>query len=103
VDWQWSPCIVGVCTMLVGGIFTGKLAWQGDVSLLPALWLALFGASVLAASQHSLRLLSYMGAAFIALASLVLLDWLPTNPALGLGFGGLHILFGVLIWRHHGG
>jgi hypothetical protein len=41
-----------------------------------------------------------MGARFVALGVIALVAPAPLHiPLLGLGFGGLHILFGILIGR----
>jgi hypothetical protein len=89
--------------MSVGALLTLALFLQGFTLLLPGIWLSLYGAAVVTAGAHSIRLIPVMGALFIALGGLLLLGVMPMHLALALGFGGLHILFGLIIWRHHGG
>lgn len=89
--------------MGVGAIITLGFYLQGHTLLLPGLWLVLYGAAVMTAGAHSIKLIPVMGALFIALGSLQVLGLTPMNLALGLGFGGIHIIFGALIWRQHGG
>ena len=90
-------------SMIVGGIFTLVLFLQGDVALLPGIWLCLYGAAVMTAGVHSVRVIPLMGALFILLGTLALLAPVPTNTVLGLALGILHIAFGIIIWRNHGG
>jgi hypothetical protein len=73
------------------------------MTLLPGIWLSIYGAAVTTAGAHSVRIVPVMGIAFIALGAAVLLFPLPSDLMLGLGLGGLHILFGILLWRNHGG
>jgi hypothetical protein len=44
-----------------------------------------------------------MGIAFMLLGAATLLFPLPPDLMLAAGLGGLHIGFGVLLWRNHGG
>jgi hypothetical protein len=89
--------------MSVGALLTLAFFLQGYTVLLPGIWLSLYGAAVMTAGAHSIRLIPVMGALFITLGGLMLLGLVPLHLALGLGFGGLHIVFGLIIWRHHGG
>lgn len=90
--------------LAVGAALTAALASRGDYALLPAVWLLLFGAAVVAGGAVSVPLLRAMGWSFIALG----LAALPAPPAWGdwllaAGFGGLLSIFGVAIARRHGG
>lgn len=89
--------------MLVGGLLTLALFLRGDPALLPGIWLSVYGAAVTTAGAHSVRIVPLMGASFMLLGALVLLLPLPGDLMLGLGLGGVHIVFGVLLWRNHGG
>jgi len=88
---------------LVPGFFSaGMLSFiffrLGETLLLAGLWLLLYGVAVVAAGNHSIRQVSWMGYSFLVLGSIFLfLPW--PNLAMGLGFGGLHLLFGYLIAR----
>jgi hypothetical protein len=89
--------------MTVGGVLTLTLFLRNDLALLPGIWLSLYGAAVTTAGAHSVRIVPVMGIAFIVLGAAVLLLPLPPNLMLGAGLGGLHIVFGILLWRNHGG
>ena len=89
--------------MAVGALLTVSLYLSGGFGLLPGVWLALYGAGVMTGGAYSVRVVPIMGAAFMALSAVALLTSLPGDLALGLGFGGLHILFGIIVWRWHGG
>ncbi|MBC55027.1 MAG: hypothetical protein CMQ34_14460 [Gammaproteobacteria bacterium] len=90
-------------TMAVGALLTLSYFLQGRVSLLPGIWLGLYGAAVMTAGVWSVRAIPVMGALFMMLAAGVLLAAVPADLMLALGFGGLHIIFGFWIWRYHGG
>ncbi len=72
--------------------------------LLPGLWLLLYGAGVASAGMFSIRPIPLMGSLFMLLGALALLA--PSawgDHFMTLGFGGLHIGFGLLIALRHGG
>lgn len=90
--------------MMVGAILTAVLFTQREVEMLPGVWLLLYGAGVVTAGTYSVRIVPVMGAAFMALGTIALVA--PTgwgDLLMAAGFGGLHILFGALIARRHGG
>jgi hypothetical protein len=87
-----------------GAALTGALERAGQPDLLPGVWLLLYGAGLATAGTVSVRLVPVMGWAFMALGAAALLEpgtgsgWL-----LAAGFGGLHVGFGLVIVRRHGG
>lgn len=89
--------------MLAGALLTLALVRTNTFALLPGTWLALYGAAVISGGMHSVPAVSRMGLAFLALGACGLLVPIERNLLLGIGFGGLHLLFGSLIWRQHGG
>ena len=89
--------------MTIGGVLTLALFLRNDLSLLPGIWLGLYGAAVTTAGAHSVRVVPVMGIAFMVLGAAVLLLPLPPDLMLGVGLGGLHIVFGSVLWRNHGG
>jgi hypothetical protein len=89
--------------MAVGGLLTLHAFLTGDLGLIPAVWLGLYGAGVMTGGAHSVRVIPLMGAGFIALSAVALLTTLSGDLLLGAGLGGLHVLFGIVIWRRYGG
>lgn len=90
--------------LLAGAVLTFVLWSAGLVRLLPGMWLLLYGCAMLSASTatnaKTMQLICIMGALFIVLgmAAFALPERVHTLM-LGLGFGALHILFGILIGR----
>jgi len=94
---SFSPVFV------VGMVVTVAFLHQGMVTLLPGVWMLLYGTGVVAAGAFSVRIVPVMGGAFIAAGALALFTPAWSMALMIAGFGGLHIAFGVLIARRHGG
>jgi hypothetical protein len=93
-----------VPSMAAGALLTFVLFRGGAFSVLPGVWLLLYGAGVVSSGAASVRIVPMMGACFMALGAFALLApaaW--GNPLLAAGFGGLHILFGLAISVKYGG
>src|SRR5215467_13404037 len=92
-------------SVVAGRLHTAALAHQGLYPMLPGLWLLLYGAGVVAGGSFSVPVIPVMGVAFMILGALALLtpfgEYAPGY--LAAGFGGLHIIFGLLIARRYGG
>ena len=90
--------------LAAGGVLTIVLQRDGLFDLLPGMWLVVYGAAIAAAGAFSVRILPALGFSFMAVGSIAFLapvawaGWL-----FGLGFGGLHIVFGAIIARRYGG
>jgi hypothetical protein len=90
--------------VIVGGILTVVLYRAQLWEAIPGTWLLLYGTGVLAAGAFSVPVVPALGLCFMVLGSVTLFappewrDWL-----MGLGFGGLHLLFGAIIARRYGG
>lgn len=90
--------------LVAGGVLTVVLWYAGERNLVPGMWLLLYGTAVVTGGSFSVRIVPLMGYAFMVLGGLTLA--LPLGWAwllLGVGFGGLHIVFGWIIARQHGG
>jgi hypothetical protein len=90
--------------MVVGAILTLVLVQHSEYALLPAVWMLLYGAAVVSAGTFSVRIVPVMGACFM-LCGAVALAWpsSPRNALMAASFGAMHIVFGTLIARRHGG
>ncbi|PYR41075.1 MAG: hypothetical protein DMF95_31855 [Acidobacteria bacterium] len=90
--------------LVAGAALTGGVWMNGDRALIPAVWLLLYGAGVLAGGVFSVAAVRLLGVAFMALGIAALVT--PSawgNVWLGVGFGGLQLVFGLYIARRHGG
>jgi hypothetical protein len=93
-----------VPAIAAGAVLTFGLVRADAVDLVPAVWLLLYGAGVLAGSSSSVPVLAWLGALFMVLGVVSIF----TPPALrdlwlAAGFGALQIGFGAYIARNHGG
>lgn len=90
--------------LVAGAILTPILFGNGLAERLPGAWLLLYGAGVVTGGAFSIRVVPIMGLAFMAAGALALaLPPLDPEWTMAAGFGGLHIGFGALIARRHGG
>lgn len=90
--------------MTVGALLTVASLGEPLAGRLAAIWLLLYGAGIATGGAFSVRIVPTMGLAFVLLGAAALFSpagW--GNAYLAAGFGGLHIVFGVMIARQHGG
>ena len=90
--------------LVAGAVMTVAFASRGQFALLAPMWLVLYGAAVTSGGAFSVRPVPVMGVAFLVLGAACFLAPPAWQPAfLAAGFGGLHLIFGVLITRQYGG
>jgi hypothetical protein len=87
--------------LVAAAILTFVLWRAGAYGAMPAAWLLLYGTSFVGSGVFSIRVIPLMGILFMALGALAVFGW--GNLLLGAGFGGLHIIFGLIIARSYGG
>ncbi len=97
--------VLSLLPPMVAGLLLTIAVWQsGQVDLLPALWLLLYGAGTITGGAYSVRAIPLMGVGFMALGVVALLvSFAWGNVLLAAGFGGLHIGFGLIIAKNYGG
>lgn len=92
-----------LCPALLAGALLTFVLWRvGETRLIPGVWLLLYGCAVLSASTvtiaRTMRLICIMGALFMVLGGLAFAAPASAHTLiLGMGFGALHTIFGMLI------
>ena len=90
--------------IIVGGLLTLALFQFGAVSVLPGVWLLLYGTAIVTGGAFSVRAVPIMGLCLMALGSAALFapaSW--GNLFMAAGFGIVQIGFGVWIALRYGG
>jgi hypothetical protein len=90
--------------LVAGMILTPVFATLDLMARLPGCWLLLYGTAIASGGAQSVRIVPIMGVAFMTLGTVAFA--LPASYGhwlLAAGFGGLHILFGLIIARRYGG
>jgi hypothetical protein len=106
--WTAAPALrfalAFVPPLVSGMVLTPVFATLGLIARLPGCWLLLYGTAAATGGAFSVKVVPTMGLCFMALGVIAFAapaefgHWL-----LALGFGGLHIVFGVIIARRYGG
>jgi hypothetical protein len=95
---KFALCLI---PSLFAGLILTAVHWSyGNLHAIPGTWLMCYGCALISASTVTTRTIGLLGGSFAALGMLALL--LPSAAQilmLGAGFGGLHIVFGILIGR----
>lgn len=90
--------------LFAGAVLTATLFPAGHASLLPGLWLLLYGTGVMTAGAFSIPVVPAMGACFAGLGAICLFAPAAWNDYFLLaGFGVLHVVYGFVIARRYGG
>ena len=90
--------------LFAGALVTVVLYRAGLTNAIPGLWLLLYGTGVVTGGMFSVSAVPIMGLCFMAFGAAAFLA--PAGFAnwfMAAGFGGLHIVFGVIIARRYGG
>jgi hypothetical protein len=90
--------------LVVAAVLTFVLAGAHAAWLIPGVWLCLYGVAIMAGGAFSIPIVPVMGMAFIGVGFASFLSPSGWGDAyLALGFGGLHVTFGLAIARRYGG
>jgi len=90
--------------LVAGMVLTPVFATLDLMARLPGCWLLLYGTALASGGVMTVRIVPQLGVSFMALGALAF-----AAPAawghyfLAAGFGGLHIVFGIVIARRYGG
>ncbi len=90
--------------VVAGAALTYVLGSAGWYAALPAAWLLLYGASFVSSGAFSIPVVPVMGLCYMILGlAACFVDPPAGNVLVGAGFGGLHVIFGLVIARRYGG
>jgi len=90
--------------LVAGAVLTAAFAAMGSAERLPGCWLLLYGTAVATGGALAARIVPLMGLCFMALGAVafaVPVAW--GHWLMAAGFGGLHVVFGLVIARRYGG
>jgi hypothetical protein len=91
--------VLGLAPGLFAGAAMTFVQWQaGDLHAMPGTWLLVYGCALISTSASTTKVVGLLGGLFALLGLIAF--WLPETlqiVALGAGFGGLHLVFGIVI------
>jgi hypothetical protein len=90
--------------LIVGALLTIVLYRAELAGAIPGTWLLLYGTGVVTGGAFSVRVVPVMGLCFMFIGAVALFCPLSWGTAfLAVGFGGLHLIFGLIIaWKYGG-
>src|SRR5262249_24539378 len=90
--------------LVAGMVLTPVFATLDLIARLPGCWLLIYGTALASGGVFSVRVVPIMGITFMALGTVAFAAPAPWGHYfLAAGFGGLHIVFGIIIARNYGG
>ncbi len=90
--------------IVVGGLLTFALIQAGALSILPGVWLLLYGTAIVTGGAFSVRVVPIMGLCLMLLGAAALFAPAALGDAfMAAGFGVVQIAFGLWIARNYGG
>jgi integral membrane sensor domain MASE1 len=90
--------------LVAGAVLTLVFLDNGLTSRLPGCWLLLYGVAIMAGGTLSVRVVPLLGLLFIVLGAAAFAAPASYGDTfMAAGFGGLHIIFGLIIARNYGG
>jgi hypothetical protein len=90
--------------LIAGAVLTMVLIRARFTNVIPGVWLLLYGTGVVTGGMFSVPAVPLMGLCFMLLGAAAL--FVPpafANWFMAAGFGGLHLIFGIIIARKYGG
>jgi hypothetical protein len=87
--------------LFVGGLFIFRLATSGAFLLITPACLIFYGLALINASKYTLSEIKYLGYTELLIGIINL--WILGYGLIfwGIGFGVLHIIYGIIIWRKY--
>ncbi len=89
--------------LVAGAALTVALASSGAFTLLPGIWLLLYGCAVVGAGLFSVPVVPMFGGSLLVLGLAALAFPSLGDVLLGAGFGFGHVVCGAIVARRHGG
>jgi len=90
--------------IVVGGLLTFALFQTGALSILPGVWLLLYGTAIVTGGAFSVRVVPIMGLCLMLLGTAALFAPAAWGDGfMAAGFGVVQIAFGLWIARNYGG
>jgi hypothetical protein len=95
--------VAALPSFFIGAVLTAFLALHGLIYFIWGAWMICYGLAICAVGLFSVRMVSYLGMAFVLAGAVTL--FLPPDVQLTMmaaAFGGFHILYGTVMARRHG-
>ena len=104
----WTPIARTALSVMVGPGLAGvlgsiALSLTDNYEMLPGLWLLLYGCGLYGVSFFAPLFLRLLGFVFMGFGLAALMGWGAAALWLGLGFGGLHLVFGTIVLMRYRG